>query len=184
MSAELTSGTTGFAPDYSMLKSMFLLCYDELSAMASKKLHFEHNAHTLDTSALVHEAFMKMEKHKNDVNSKSHFLAIAAIVMRRFLVDYARQKQRLKRGGDQIQLTYGAIQQPVETTPEEIIKLNEALNRLKTINSRYCRVVEFHFFGGYKHEEIADMLGVSIDTVRRDWRLAKAWLSNELTHTS
>lgn len=148
--------------------------------MASRKLRYENNAATLDTSALVHEAYMKMEKHKNGIESKSHFLAIAAITMRRYLVDYARQKQRLKRGGDQIQLTYGAIENPVETTPEEILHLNEALNRLKALNNRYCRVVEFHFFGGYKHEEIANLLGVSIDTVRRDWRLAKAWLSKEL----
>jgi RNA polymerase sigma factor (TIGR02999 family) len=170
-----------FVPDYRFKKSLFISCYEELSSMASKKLRFENNADTLDTSALVHEAYMKMEKHHKEVQSKSHFLAIAAIVMRRFLVDYARQKQRLKRGGDQIQLTYGAIQQAIETTPQEILHLNDALNKLKSINNRYCRVVEFHFFGGYKHEEIAGLLGVSIDTVRRDWRLAKAWLSKELT---
>lgn len=160
---------------------MFISCYEELSAMASKKLRFEHNAATLDTSALVHEAYLKIEKHKQGVESKGHFMAIAAIVMRRFLVDYARQKQREKRGGDQIQLTYGAVQHAVDTTPQEILHLNEALKQLKAVNNRYCRVVEFHFFGGYKHQEIADILGVSIDTVRRDWRLAKAWLSNELT---
>lgn len=160
---------------------MFLACYDELSAMASQRLRNERSAYTLDTSALVHEAYLKMDKHEKNANSRSHFLAIAAIVMRRFLVDYARQKQRMKRGGDQIQLTYGAIENPIETTPEEIINLNEALKRLKGVNNRHCRIVEFHFFGGYKHQEIANLLGVSIDTVRRDWRLAKAWLSKELS---
>jgi RNA polymerase sigma factor (TIGR02999 family) len=163
---------------------MFVSCYEELSVIASKKLRYEHNAYTLDTSALVHEAYMKLESHKNAIRSKSHLLAIAAITMRRFLVDYARQKQRQKRGGDQIHMTYGNVQHPLETTPQEIIRLNEALSRLKGINNRYCRVVEFHFFGGYKHEEIADILGVSIDTVRRDWRLAKAWLTNELTRNA
>lgn len=166
--------------NYTRIKNQFLDCYEELSKLAHQKLRYEHNAYTLDTSALVHEAYLKMDHHENGFQDKGHFLAIAAIVMRRFLVDYARQKQRLKRGGDQIHLTYGAISNPVITTPEEVIHLNEALTRLKSINHRHCRVVEFHFFGGYKHEEIANMMGVSIDTVRRDWRLAKAWLSNEL----
>ena len=165
---------------YSLIKNQFLSCYEELSQLAHHRLRFEYNSNTLDTSALVHEAYLKMDKYENGFQDKNHFLAIAAIVMRRFLVDYARQKQRVKRGGDQIQLTYGAISNPVVTTPEEVLHLNEALTRLKAINHRHCRVVEFHFFGGYKHEEIAQMMGVSIDTVRRDWRLAKAWLSKEL----
>lgn len=165
---------------YTLIKNQFLACYSELSKMAHYKLKNEHNAFTLDTSSLVHEAYLKMEKQDQVTKDKNHFLAVAAIVMRRFLVDYARQKQRIKRGGDQIHLTYGAISSPVITTPEEVLNLNEALTRLKSINNRHCRVVEFHFFGGYKHEEIAAMMGVSIDTVRRDWRLAKAWLSNEL----
>ncbi|WP_268033733.1 ECF-type sigma factor [Algoriphagus sp. PAP.12] len=166
--------------DFSILKSQFLTCYDELSKMARQKLKFEYNSDTLDTSALVHEAYLKLENHESGFQNKSHFMAIAAIVMRRFLVDYARQKKRQKRGGDQIQLTYGAVNQAIFTTPEEVINLNEALTRLKFINNRHCRVVEYHFFGGYKHEEIAKMMGLSIDTIRRDWRLAKAWLSKEL----
>ncbi len=149
--------------------------------MASQKIKSEYQALTLDTSALVHEAYMKMDKQKKELADKNHFLAIAAIVMRRYLVDYARQKNRQKRGGDQIQLTYGQVNQAVNTTPEEIINLNDALTKLKGLNNRHCRVVEYHFFGGYKHHEIASMLGVSIDTIRRDWRLAKAWLSNELS---
>ncbi|MEN2283140.1 ECF-type sigma factor [Algoriphagus sp. SE2] len=167
---------------YTLIKNQFLACYSELSKIAHYKLKNEHNAFTLDTSSLVHEAYLKMEKQDQIAQDKNHFLAIAAIVMRRFLVDYARQKQRIKRGGNQILLTYGAISSPVITTPEEVLNLNEALNRLKSINHRHCRVVEFHFFGGYKHEEIAEMLGVSVDTIRRDWRLAKAWLSKELKH--
>ncbi|GAA0878685.1 ECF-type sigma factor [Algoriphagus jejuensis] len=159
---------------------LFLKCYEELSKLAHQKLRYEYHAATLDTSALVHEAYLKMESFPDGFEDKNHFMAIAAIVMRRFLVDYARQKSRLKRGGDQIQLTYGAVNQAVYTTPEQVLQLNEALNRLKSMNNRHCRVVEFHFFGGYKHAEIAEMMEVSIDTVRRDWRLAKAWLSKEL----
>ncbi len=181
MGFESEENVTVLAPDFSAKRDMFLSCYEELSAMASKKIKSEYQALTLDTSALVHEAYMKMDKQKKDLTDKNHFLAIAAIVMRRYLVDYARQKNRQKRGGDQIQLTYGQVNQAVNTTPEEIINLNDALNKLKGLNNRYCRVVEYHFFGGYKHQEIASMLGVSIDTIRRDWRLAKAWLSNELS---
>ncbi|WP_338225759.1 ECF-type sigma factor [Algoriphagus confluentis] len=162
------------------MKAQFLRCYDELSRMARQKLRMEYQSSTLDTAALVHEAYLKMDNHEKGYVDKNHFLAIAAIVMRRFLVDYARQKKRQKRGGDQIQLTYGAANRAVMTSPEEVLQLNDALNRLKALNNRHSRVVEFHFFGGYKHEEIAEMMGVSIDTVRRDWRLAKAWLSKEL----
>jgi RNA polymerase sigma factor (TIGR02999 family) len=118
----------------------------------------------------------KQQKFKNE----SHFLAIAAIVMRRILIDYARQKKRQKRGGDLLRMTYGAVAGPVETTPEEIILLDESLKRLRQMNKRQSRVVEYYFFGGYKHEEIATIMNVSIDTIRRDWRLAKAWLSSQI----
>ncbi|WP_339902474.1 ECF-type sigma factor [uncultured Cyclobacterium sp.] len=166
---------------YSHKKRMFQVCYEELSLKASNKLKYEFNALTLDTSALVHEVYMKMDKYQGEINNKNHFLAIAAIAMRRFLVDYARQKNRQKRGGHQIQLTYGdSNEQVATTTPEGLINLNDALNSLKRINKRYSRVVEYHFFGGYKYKEIAAMLGVSEETVKRDWRLAKAWLSKEL----
>ena len=165
---------------FTILKSHFQNCYKELWSLASKKLRFEHQAYTLDTSALVHEVYLKMERHKKEFENKSQFMAIAAIVMRRYLVDYARQKSRIKRGGNYIQLTQGALNNVVLTTPEQVIELDESLKRLKQINSRQSKVVEYHFFGGYKHEEIAEILMVSIDTVRRDWRLAKAWLSLEM----
>jgi RNA polymerase sigma factor (TIGR02999 family) len=121
-----------------------------------------------------------MDQQKNQFENKGQFMAIAAIVMRRYLVDYARQKHRVKRGGNHIQLTQGELGNVVLTTPEQVIELDESLKRLKQINPRQSRMVEYHFFGGYKHEEISGMLGVSIDTVRRDWRLAKAWLSLEM----
>ena len=100
--------------------------------------------------------------------------------MRRILINYARDKKRLKRGGDMIRMTYGDVQVPVQTTPEEILSLHECLKRLKKLNKRQARVVEYHFFGGFKHQEIADHLGVSEETIRRDWRLARAWLSLEM----
>ncbi|WP_373494707.1 ECF-type sigma factor [Aquiflexum sp.] len=180
INSKVSTSGSGFPQKYSILRSQFQNCYRELSILASNKLRFEHQAYTLDTSALVHEVFLKMDRQKNQFENKGQFMAIAAIVMRRYLVDYARQKHRIKRGGDYIQLTQSALGNVFLTTPEQVLELDESLKRLKQINPRQSRVVEYHFFGGYKHEEIAEMLEVSIDTVRRDWRLAKAWLSMEM----
>lgn len=164
-----------------LLRAQFQSCYTELSKIAHGKLRNEHPMHTFDTSALVHEVYDNMFRHEQyKFQNVSHFLAVAAIVMRRILIDYARQKKRQKRGGDLIRLTYGAIANPLETTPDEILLLDESLRRLRQLNKRQSRVVEYYFFGGYKHEEIANIMNVSIDTVRRDWRLAKAWLSSQI----
>lgn len=165
----------------SVLRGQFQSCYDELSRIAHNKLRYEHALHTFDTSALVHEVYDNMFRHtQNKFRNETHFLAVAAIVMRRILIDYARQKKRQKRGGELIRMTYGAVANPVETTPEEILLLDESLKRLRQLNKRQSRVVEYYFFGGYKHAEIAGIMNVSIDTVRRDWRLAKAWLSFQM----
>jgi RNA polymerase sigma factor (TIGR02999 family) len=180
MSSIFTTSDSSSPGKFHILKSHFQDCYRELRSLASNKLRMEHQAYTLDTSALVHEVYLKMGQQKKMIENKGQFMAIAAIVMRRYLVDYARQKLRIKRGGNYIQLTQGALNNVVLTTPEQVIELDESLKRLKQFNPRLSRVVEFHFFGGYKHEEIAEMLEVSIDTVRRDWRLAKAWLIKEL----
>jgi RNA polymerase sigma factor (TIGR02999 family) len=151
--------------------------------MAHNKLRRESSA-TIDTSALVHEVYLKMQHQHRLPRERQQFLAVAAIVMRRYLVDYARLKRRQKRGGDRIQLTLSTLNQPVQTTPEQILKLDEALKLLRKLNPRHSRIVEFHFFGGYKHAEIAEMLNVSIDTVRKDWRLTKSWLSMQLSTTN
>ena len=165
----------------SELKRHFQQYYHELSQIARRKLRYERMDHTFDTVALVHEAYGKLhQQEKNRFRNSTHFLAIAAISMRRILINYARDKKRLKRGGDMIRMTYGAVQVPVQTTPEEILSLHECLKRLKKLNKRQARVVEYHFFGGFKHQEIADHLGVSEETIRRDWRLARAWLSLEM----
>ncbi|HEY4655777.1 MAG TPA: ECF-type sigma factor [Cyclobacteriaceae bacterium] len=165
----------------SLLRAQFHSCYDQLRRIAHNKLRHENLNHTLDTSALVHELYDQMFRQQQyQFKNISHFLAISAIVMRRILIDYARQKKRQKRGGDQIRMTYGAVVNPIETTPEEILLLDESLSRLRHINKRQSRVIEFSFFGGYNHDEIAAIMGVSTETVRRDWRLAKAWLSCQL----
>lgn len=180
INSTLSSSDYNSPQNFSILRSQFQNCYRELRSLASNKLRYEHQAYTLDTSALVHEAYLKMNQQNSQFDNKGQFMAVAAIVMRRYLVDYARKKHRLKRGGDYIQLTQGALGKVVLTTPEQVLELDESLKRLKQINPRQSRVVEYHFFGGYKHEEIANMLEVSIETVRRDWRLAKAWLSMEM----
>lgn len=168
----------------SHLRAQFQSCYHELSKIAHSRLRHEGAMHTFDTSALVHEVYENMYRNsQSGFQNTAHFLAIAAIVMRRVLIDYARQKKSQKRGGELVRMTYGGIDHAVETTPEEIINLDESLKRLRQLNKRQSRVVEYHFFGGYKHEEIARILDVSIDTVRRDMRLAKAWLSSQMKGT-
>lgn len=165
----------------SVLRAQFQSCYSELGRIAHNKLRHEHPQHTLDTSALVHEVYDRMFRHEqHQFQNSSHFLAVAAIVMRRILIDYARQKKRQKRGGELMRITCSGVANPVQTTPEEILLLDESLKRLRQLNKRQSRVVEYYFFGGYKHEEIAGIMNVSIDTVRRDWRLAKAWLSSQI----
>ena len=166
------------------LETSFKALYDQLSQMAHNKLYYERVNHTMDTTALVHEAYYNLSRQREKVYVNSaQFLAVAAIAMRRILVNYARQHKRLKRGADNIMLTYGNLTLPVNTTPEEILALHEALKRLRFICQRKSRIVEYHFFGGFNHQEIAESMGVSIDTVRRDWRLARAWLSREMKST-
>ncbi|MBR9998052.1 MAG: sigma-70 family RNA polymerase sigma factor [Cyclobacteriaceae bacterium] len=163
------------------LKHHFKQYYHELSQIAHRKLRFERIDHTLDTVALVHEAYGRLYQQANShFRNSSHFLAIAAVSMRRILINYARDKKRQKRGGDLIRMSYGKANIPVQTTPEDILALHDALNKLKRLNKRQARVVEFHFFGGFKHHEIAEHLSVSEETIRRDWRLARAWLSIEM----
>lgn len=163
------------------LRAHFDRYYEELNAIARQKLRFERSGHTLDTSALVHEIFEKLH-HQRAVHfqNKDHFLAIASMAMRRVLVNYARDCQRLKRGGHLVKMSYGNVQIPLETTPEEILSLNEALTSLRKLNKRQSRIVEYYIFGGFKHQEIAEYLGLSVDTIRKEWRMARAWLSLQL----
>lgn len=168
-------------PSFNELKQLFQYCYLELNAIAHRKLQYEVAEFTLDTCGLVHEVYEKMHRQQNaQYKNSDHFLAVASMVMRRVLINYARDKKRQKRGGDMIMMTYSNINQPVKTTPEDILYLHEALNRLRKLNKRQYRVVEFYFFGGFTHKEIAGYLEVSEETVRRDWRLARAWLSLQM----
>jgi RNA polymerase sigma factor (TIGR02999 family) len=155
--------------------------YDELYNMARLKLLRERKGHTLNATALVHEAYIKLvDQTRVNWQNRAHFLAIAAQAMRRILINYAQGRKAQKRGGGEMVVTFIEEAVPREARTQELISLDEALSRLPKLNERQGKVVELWFFGGLTHEEIAEVLEVSLPTVRRDWRLARAWLTREL----
>jgi RNA polymerase sigma factor (TIGR02999 family) len=149
--------------------------------MAGRQLRKERPDHTLNATALVHEAYLKLvDQKKVNWQNRAHFFGIASLAMRRILINYAQMHIAEKRGGNNILVTFDDSATPRETRAEELIVLDEALQRLEQFNKRQAKVVEYRFFGGLTQEEIAAVLDVSVPTVRRDWRLARAWLSREL----
>lgn len=157
------------------------LVYDALHRMAAQRLRSERVNHTLTPTSLVHEAYLKLvDQDQVGWRNRAHFYAVAATAMRRILISYARARLAQKRGGGQVLVTFDEEAAPGVAGPEEIIGLDEALGRLKELSVRQSQVVEMRFFGGMKSEAIATVLGVSVPTVQREWRLARAWLSREL----
>ncbi|WP_456425526.1 sigma-70 family RNA polymerase sigma factor [Rhodocaloribacter sp.] len=155
--------------------------YEELRRLAHRQLRGERAGHTLQTTALVHEAYLKLVDQRQVAwQNRAHFFAIAALAMRRILINYAKRRMADKRGGGQVVATFEEEMAPRETRAAELLALDEALVRLEALNERQSRVVTYRFFGGLTQEEIAEVIGVSVVTVRRDWRLARAWLSREL----
>jgi RNA polymerase sigma factor (TIGR02999 family) len=164
-----------------VVDSLIPLVYDELRVIAHRQVGGERADHTLDTTALVHEAYLNLVKNERlDWQNRAHFLSMAAIAMRRILIDYARRRAADKRGGDTAIVTFDDSQLAREGRPEEFIELDEALTRLHALNPRSASVVTYKFFGGLTHDEIAEVLDVSVPTVHRDWRFARLWLSREL----
>jgi len=158
------------------------LVYAELRRMAASRLRRERADHTLQATALVNETYLRLiEIDTIDWQSRSHFFALAAKLMRRILVDHARARRARKRGGSRESINLDDVL--VFTTPrsEQMIALDDALNRLGTYDPRQGQIVELRFFGGLSEEEIAAHLGISARTVKRDWRMAKAWLYKELS---
>lgn len=148
--------------------------YTELRRIAAGIMRKERNEHTLQPTALVHEAYMRLLKDQDvGAEHRSHFLAASAVVMRRILVDHARGRQAIKRGGDQkrVALSFDPAQPGLD-----ILDVHDALNALAQQNERAAAVVEKKFFGGMKYEEIGKQLGISSRTVQDDWNFAKAWL--------
>src|SRR5436309_8920924 len=157
------------------------LVYEELRRLAHHYMEGERPGHTLQTTALVNEAYLRLADQTNpNWQSRAHFFAVAARGMRRILVSYARSNRAQKRGGGavKIELDEAAILSPEQS--KEIVDLHEALERLGTLDSRKAQVVELKFFGGLNYDEIAEVLKIARMTVRRDWEFAKLWLYTEL----
>jgi RNA polymerase sigma factor (TIGR02999 family) len=167
--------------DATALARLTPLVYDELHRLARHYMSQERPGHTLQATALVNEAYLKLaDSRRVQWQGRAHFVAFAAQLMRRILVDFARHRNYQKRGGDWRQVTLHegvAIAGP----GSDFIELDEALQRLDTFDPRRARVVEMRFFGGLTLEETAEVLNVSVDTIGRDWNTAKAWLLRELT---
>jgi len=163
------------AGDRSAVDKLFPLVYEELRKIAHRQLGHERADHTLSTTALVHEGYLKLvDQTRARLEDRSHFFAIAAQAMRRILVSYARLHGAAKRKADVVDLDADAI--VAEERADILIALDEALTELAEIDERLARVVELRFFGGLSEEETGDALGITARTVRRDWVKAKAWL--------
>jgi RNA polymerase sigma factor (TIGR02999 family) len=159
------------------LDRLLPLVYDELASLARRALSGERAGHTLQTRALVHEAYLRLIDADVDWQDRFHFLAVAARTMRRVLVDHARAKRRHKRSGVRVELDESL---PEAERPLDVLTLHEALERLAGFDERKSRIVELHYFGGLTHEETAGATGLSPATVDRELRLARAWLKHDL----
>jgi RNA polymerase sigma-70 factor, ECF subfamily len=167
--------------DPAALDRLMPLVYAELRRMARRHMGPERPGHTLQTTALVHEAYLRLvNQDRVRWKDRAHFFAIAAQVMRRILVDHARKRRNPKRGGNATRLS---LEQGATVSREraaEVVALDDALNSLAAVDDRKSRVVELRFFGGMSIDETAQVLGVSPGTVMREWTLAKAWLQREV----
>jgi len=168
--------------DQTALDRLMPLVYEELRRIAGHYMRNERQGHTLQTSALVNEAYLRLVDHENIAwQNRAHFFGLAAQAMRRILVDYARRRNYQKRGGAARQVSLGEAAMVTDEDAAEMIALDDALEELTKIDERKCRVVELRYFGGLSVEETAEALGVSIQTVGRDWSTAKAWLLREMS---
>jgi RNA polymerase sigma-70 factor, ECF subfamily len=169
------------AGDRAALDQLLPIVYQELRRMAGNYLRRENPGHTLQPTALVHEAWLRLiDQTRVDWRNRAQFFGVAARMMRRILVDHAKAKHREKRGGDMIKLSLDDLINLSQERTADILALNDALDELTRIDERKSRVVELRFFGGFGVEEIAQILEVSPETVTRDWKMAKAWLYQQI----
>ena len=168
------------AGDQEALEALVPLVYKELRDIARHHLQRERPGHTLQSAALVHEAYLRLiDQRPFDTENRAHFLAVASRLMRQILVDYARSHGAAKRGADRIvELDASLILPQVRNT--DVVALDDALNGLTRLDEQQGRIVELRFFGGLATEEIAEVLGISPSTVKRDWNVAKAWLTRQM----
>jgi len=163
------------------ISSLLPLVYDELREMAVKFMQIERQGHTLRATALVHEAYLRLIDQKQvKWQNRAHFFGVAAQAMRRVLVDYARKHTAQKRGGGMRKVSLDETPIMSEEKTEELLALDEALNRLKVLDERQSRIVELRFFGGLNIDETAHVLQISPASVKRDWSMAKAWLYQQV----
>jgi len=153
---------------------LFPLIYDDLRRRAARYLRREPACHTLQPTALVHEAYLRLLGQEPNWQNRSHFFAVASTLMRRVLVDHARRRQSAKRGG--VRVVLDEAMDAAATRGLDVLELDEALTELSALDVRQARIVELRFFGGFTEDETGDVLGISPATVRREWSAARAWL--------
>jgi len=171
--------------DQSALEQLTPLVYRELHRLAHGYLAGERHGHVLQTTALVNEAFVRLiEWQKVEWQGRAHFLGVAATLMRHILVQFAREQRAAKRGGRAIQISLSEVANIGARQNPDLVALDDALTTLEKLDSRQSRVVELRFFGGLSLEEAAEVMQVSLSTVRRDWRIAQAWLQQQLSATT
>jgi len=172
--------------DQQALDKLMPLVYDELRRLAASHLRRERRNHTLQTAALVNEAYLRLiDQTRANWQNRSQFFGVAAQMMRRILVDHARDHQTAKRGGGAPKLSLeeviGASDEKSGEKDVDLIALDDALKDLAVFDPRQSRIVELRFFGGLELDEVAEAIGVSVSTVKREWNMAKAWLFNQLS---
>ncbi len=167
--------------DVQAVDRLLPLVYDELRAVAARMLAGERPGHTLPPTALVHEAYLRLiDQSRTDWANRAHFCGVAAGIIRRILVDHARARLTAKRGGDRERLDVTDMETPGQASSLDLLSLDEQLQELERLHPRHRRVIELRFFGGLSVEETARVLGVSAETVKLDWRAARAWLQARL----
>lgn len=164
------------------LENLMPLVYNELRRIAKRYMRRQSIGHTFQTTELIHEAYLKLAKSENrNWQNRAHFFGVAARAMRHILVDYARSKQSRKRGGWQEKITLDETFISSSQPSDEMILLDDAMKQLAALDERKSRVVELKYFGGLTNEEIAEVLKISPETVKRDWRFSRTWLLRELS---
>jgi RNA polymerase sigma factor (TIGR02999 family) len=183
---EIGSEITGILRDWNggdaeARERLLPIVYDELRRQARILMSSERPGHTLQPTALVHEAFMRIERQTGiEWKDRGHFFGIASRLMRQILIDHARLHAANKRGNRPIHFSLDDLQIPIDERADSLLVLNDALDRLEKMDEQQARIVEMRFFGGMSHPEIAEFLGVSERTVSRDWQAARLWLYREL----
>jgi RNA polymerase sigma factor (TIGR02999 family) len=167
--------------DEQALGKLVDLVYQDLHRAAHRYMINERDSHTLQTTALVHEAYFRLlDVHRVQFQDRAHFMALCARMMRRILIDWARDHNSKKRGGGQIHLSLDSAPELAEGFGSDLLAIDDALKRLAALDERKAQVVEMRFFGGLTEEEIAAALKISVETVRRDWKFSKSWLRKDL----